>query len=66
MTNAHAVDPLTTLKRIHLSDRHKLGFPQRTNRNRGENGGRYDEYGLDLAPEIVLDSSDEIETERNR
>jgi len=43
-----------------------LGFLQRTDRNRGESGGRYDEYDLDLAPEIVLDSSDEIETERDR
>jgi hypothetical protein len=45
---------------------HRLGFLQRTNRNRGESGGRYDEYSLDLDPEIALDSSDEIETERNR
>jgi len=68
VTNAHAVDSRTTLKSIqkHLSDLHKLGFLQRTNRNRGESGGRYDEYDLDLAPEIVLDSSDEIETERDR
>jgi hypothetical protein len=50
----------------HLSELHRLGFLQRTNRNRGESGGRYDEYDLDLAPEIVLDSSDEIETERDR
>ena len=60
--------PLTTLKSIqnHLSDRHMLGFLHRTDRNRGESGGRYDEYGLGLDPEIVLDSSDEIETECDR
>ncbi|WP_241659156.1 Cdc6/Cdc18 family protein [Halorubrum salsamenti] len=66
--NAHAVDSRTTLKSIqnHLSELHRLGFLQRTNRNRGESGGRYDEYGLDLDPEIVLAIRDEIETERDR
>ncbi|MDB2242979.1 orc1/cdc6 family replication initiation protein [Halorubrum ezzemoulense] len=68
VANAHAVDSRTTLKSIqnHLSAPHMLWFLQRTDRNRGESGGRYDEYDLDLAPEIVLDSSDEIETERDR
>ena len=43
-----------------------LGFLQRRNLNSGESGGRYDGYGLDLDPEIVLGSRDEIETERDR
>ena len=50
----------------HLSDLHRLGFLQRTDRNRGESDSRYDEDGLDLDPEIVLDSSDKIETEYDR
>ena len=68
VAGSHAGDPLTTLKSIqnHLSDHHMLGFLQRTNRNRGESGIRYDEYGLDLGPEIVLDSRDAIEMERER
>jgi len=68
VADPHAVDPLTTLKSIqnHLSDLHMLGFLQRTDRNRGKSGGRYDEYSLDLDPEIVRDIRDEIETERDR
>ena len=68
VTESHAVDPLTTLKSIqnHLSDRLMLGFLQRRNLNRGESGGRYDGYDLDLDREIVLGSRDEIETERDR
>ncbi|MDB9249138.1 orc1/cdc6 family replication initiation protein [Halorubrum ezzemoulense] len=64
VANAHAVDSRTTLKRIqnHLSELHKLDFLQRTNWNRGESGGRYDEYGLDPDPEIVLAIRDGIET----
>ena len=42
-----------------------LGFLRRTDRNRGESGGRYDEYSLDLDPEIVVDISSEIEAERD-
>lgn len=61
------MDPLTTLKRIqnHLSDLHLLGFLRRTGPNRGESGGRYDEYSLGCDPEIVLDISGEIKAERN-
>ncbi|ELZ50780.1 orc1/cdc6 family replication initiation protein [Halorubrum coriense DSM 10284] len=68
VADSYAVDPLTTVKSIQsrLSDHHSLGFLQWTNRNRGENSGQCDEYGLDLGPEIVLDSSDESETERDR
>ena len=67
VADSHAVDPLTTLKSIqnHLSDLHMLGFLRRTDRNRGESGGRYYEYSLDLDPEIVLDSRAEIEAERD-
>ena len=67
VVDSHAVDPLTTLKSIqnHLSDLHMLGFLQRTDRNRGESGGRYYEYSLDLDPEVVLDIREEIEAERN-
>ncbi|MFN1125639.1 hypothetical protein ABCN43_04830 [Halobacterium salinarum] len=67
VADSHAVDPLTTLKSIqnHLSDLHMLGFLQRTNRNRGESGGRYYEYSLDLDPDVVLDIRREIETERD-
>ena len=66
VVDSHAVDPLTTLKSIqnHLSDLHMLGFLQRTDRNRGESGGRYYEYSLDLDPEVVVDIRDEIEAER--
>ncbi|EMA18020.1 MULTISPECIES: orc1/cdc6 family replication initiation protein [Haloarcula] len=66
VADSHAVEPLTTLKSIqnHLSDLHMLGFLHRTDRNRGESGGRYYEYGLDLDPEIVLDIRAEIEAER--
>jgi len=42
-----------------------LGFLRRTDRNRGESGGRYDEHSLDLDPEIGRDSSSEIEAERD-
>jgi orc1/cdc6 family replication initiation protein len=67
VADSHAVGPLTTLKSIqnHLSDLHMLGFIHRTERNRGESGGRYYEYGLDLDPEIVLDIRAEIEAERD-
>jgi orc1/cdc6 family replication initiation protein len=67
VADSHAVDPLTTLKSIqnHLSDLHMLGFLHRTDRNRGESGGRYYEYGLDLDPEIVLDIRGEIEAEHD-
>ncbi|CAM3002652.1 orc1/cdc6 family replication initiation protein [Halobacterium salinarum] len=67
VADSHAVDPLTTLKSIqnHLSDLHMLGFLQRTDRNRGESGGRYYEYSLDLDPDVVLDIRREIETERD-
>ncbi|EMA10264.1 orc1/cdc6 family replication initiation protein [Haloarcula marismortui] len=67
VADSHAVDPLTTLKSIqnHLSDLHMLGFLHRTDRNRGESGGRYYEYGLDLDPEIVLDIRGEIESEHD-
>lgn len=66
MVDSHAVGTLTTLKSIqnYLSDRHMLGLLQRTNQNRGESGGRYDEYGLD--PEIAPDSRVEIETKHDR
>ncbi|QWC19425.1 orc1/cdc6 family replication initiation protein [Halorubrum sp. 2020YC2] len=68
VADSHAVDPLTTLKSIqnHLSDLHMLGFLHRTDRNQGESGGRYYEYGLDLDSDIVLDIRGEIETERDR
>ena len=68
VADSHAVDPLTTLKSIqnHLSDLHMLGFLHRTDRNRGESGGRYYEYGLDLDSDIVLDIRGEIEAERDR
>ena len=67
VADSHAVDPLTTLKSIqnHLSDLHMLGFLRRIDRNRGESGGRYYEYSLDLDPEIVLDIRGEIEAERD-
>ena len=67
VADSHAVDPLTTLKSIqnHLSDLHMLGFLRRTDRNRGESGGRYYEYSLDLDPEMVLDIRGEIEAERD-
>jgi len=67
IADSHAVDPLTTLKSIqnHLSDLHMLGFLRRIDRNRGESGGRYYEYSLDLDPEIVRDIRGEIESERN-
>ncbi|WP_280901338.1 hypothetical protein [Halorubrum alkaliphilum] len=42
-----------------------LDFLQRTDRNRGESGGRYCKYGLDLDPAIVLDIRSKIETERD-
>jgi len=66
IADSHIVDPLTTLKSIqnHLSDLHMLGFLRRIDRNRGESGGRYYEYSLDLDPEIVLDIRSEIEAER--
>lgn len=66
IADLHIVDPLTTLKSIqnHLSDLHMLGFLRRIDRNRGESGGRYYEYSLDLDPEIVLDIRSEIEAER--
>ena len=69
VADSHAVDPLTTLKSIqnHLSDLHMLGFCKRTDRNRGESGGRYYEYGLDLDADVALAGfRDEIETERTR
>ena len=69
VADSHAVDPLTTLKSIQnqLLDRHMLGFCKRTDRNRGESGGRYYEYGLDLDADVALAGfRDEIETERTR
>jgi len=68
VADSHAVDPLTTLKSIqnHLSDLHRLGFYKRTDRNRGESGGRYYEYSPDLDADVVLTVRDEIETERTR
>lgn len=67
VANSHAVEPLTTLKSIqnHLSDLHMLGFLRRSDRNHGESGGRYYEYGLDLDPKVVLDIRGEIEAERD-
>jgi len=67
VVESHSVEPLTTLKSIqnHLSDLHMLGFLHRSNRNRGESGGRYYEYSLDLDPEIVLEIRREIEAERD-
>ena len=67
VADTHTVDPLTPLKSIqnHLSYLHMPGFLHQTNRNRGESGGRYYEYSLDLDPEIVLDISGEIEAERD-
>nr|WP_082682237.1 orc1/cdc6 family replication initiation protein [Haloferax profundi] len=57
-------DPLTTLKSVqdHLSDLHMLGFLRRDGQNRGESGGRYYEYELDLDPDIILETREEIET----
>lgn len=58
-------DPLTTLKSVqeHLSDLHMLGFLQRSEQNNGESGGRRYEYELDLEPEIILSTREEIESE---
>ena len=38
-----------------------LGFLRRTDQNRGESGGRYYEYELDLDAAIILETREEIE-----
>ncbi|WP_256686168.1 orc1/cdc6 family replication initiation protein [Halococcus qingdaonensis] len=58
-----ATTPLTSLKSIqdHLADLHMLGFLQRDKRNQGRSGGQYFEYQLDLDPELVIETREEIE-----
>ena len=62
VADAHGAAPLTTLKSVqdHLSDLQMLGFLIRHERNKGLSGGQYYEYELDLDPDIVLETRDEI------
>ncbi|WP_435362330.1 Cdc6/Cdc18 family protein [Haloarchaeobius sp. DFWS5] len=56
--DANATDPLTTLKSVqeHLSDLHMLGFLRRAERNKGKGGGKFFEYGLDIDPDVVIET----------
>ncbi|WP_121744834.1 orc1/cdc6 family replication initiation protein [Natronorubrum halophilum] len=55
-----AVDPLVPRRmRDHLGELSMLGIASRTERNRGESGGRYYEYALDTNPDLLLDALDE-------
>jgi cell division control protein 6 len=55
-----AVDPLVPRRmRDHLGELSMLGIASRTERNRGESGGRYYEYALDTNPDLLLEALDE-------
>ncbi|GAA0252909.1 orc1/cdc6 family replication initiation protein [Haladaptatus pallidirubidus] len=55
-----AVDPLVPRRmRDHLGELAMLGIASRTERNKGEAGGRYYEYSLDTSPELLLEALEE-------
>lgn len=45
--------------RDHLGELAMLGIANRSERNKGEAGGRYYEYGLDTSPELLLEALEE-------
>jgi len=52
-----AVDPLVPRRmRDHLGELAMLGIVSRTERNKGEAGGRYYEYELDTNPDLLLEA----------
>lgn len=54
------VDPLVPRRmRDHLGELAMLGITKRTERNKGEAGGRYYEYELDTNPDLLLEALDE-------
>ncbi|TMT81507.1 AAA family ATPase [Haloterrigena sp. H1] len=54
-----AVDPLVPRRmRDHLGELAMLGIVSRTERNKGEAGGRYYEYELDTNPDLLLEALD--------
>lgn len=55
-----AVDPLVPRRmRDHLGELAMLGIANRTERNKGEAGGRYYEYSLDTSPQLLLEALQE-------
>lgn len=61
-----AEEPLSSLKSIqrHLSDLKMLGFLVHEKHNDGSNGGSYHEYELDLEPDVVIETRQDIGEER--
>lgn len=59
----HSTQPLTTLESIrnHLSDLEMMGFLRTKYRNRGRNGGHYNEYHLNMDADHVIETREEIE-----
>lgn len=55
-------EPLSTLKSIqnHLSDLTMLGFLTQTQINEGRGGGVYHEYELDMTPDVVFGTCNEL------
>lgn len=62
VADSWAHDPLTTVRSIqsHLSDLEMLGFVTQYERNEGRSGGQYYEFDLDLEPDPVLETREEI------
>ena len=58
-------DPLTTLKSIqnHLGDLQMLGFLIRDEVNKGQSGGYYYTYELDMEPDVVFGACNELDKE---
>lgn len=55
-------EPLSTLKSVqnHLSDLTMLGFLTQNQVNEGRGGGVYHEYELDMTPDVVFGTCDEL------
>jgi cell division control protein 6 len=55
-------EPLSTLKSVqnHLNDLTMLGFLTQTQINEGRGGGVYYEYELDMTPEVVSETCDDL------